>query len=237
MPEWRVVIADDEPLARRGVRQLLAPHPAFRVVAECRDGREVVRALARAPVDVVILDIAMPGMDGLEVARRWREERGPALVFLTAHSRHALEAFEAAAVDYLVKPVSGARFARTVARLHDRLTAGREGGSEPTLLVATGTETAVLPLASVEWIGSADHYARVWSRGRSYLLRESLDALEARLQPDGFVRAHRGALIRVGAVRSFRRLGSGGLQVTLTSGVTVAVSRRRATAVAARLGG
>ncbi len=235
MGEWRVIIADDEPLARRGVRQLLAPHPQFRVVAECRDGHEVERELGRTAVDVVILDIEMPSLSGLEVARRWSADNGPALVFLTAHSVHALEAFESAAVDYLVKPVSAARFARTVARLTARLAGRRPREQSKALLVSSGRGTMVLPLAEVDWIASADHYARVWSGGRPYLLREPLDALEVRLEGEGFIRAHRGALVRLGAVRVLQRSAEGTVTLVLASGTKVPVSRRRATALAAAI--
>lgn len=232
MRKWRVIIADDEPLARCGVRQLLEPHPQFRVVAECRDGKEVERALGRTAADVVILDIEMPSLSGLEVARRWSTHDSPALVFLTAHSVHALEAFESAAVDYLVKPVSAARFARTVARLTARLAERPLREPHSALLVSSGRGTVVLPLAEVEYLSSADHYARVWSGGRPYLLRESLDALEVRLEPEGFIRAHRGALVRVGAVQVLRRNAEGAMTLVLASGAKVPVSRRRVAAVA-----
>src|SRR5215510_1215570 len=103
--EWRVLIADDEPAARRGVRQLLAAFPAFTVVGECRDGAETLAALDTLAPHVVFLDIQMPGLDGFDVIRRRTTERMPAVVFLTAYDQFALRAFEAEAVDYLLKPV------------------------------------------------------------------------------------------------------------------------------------
>jgi two-component system LytT family response regulator len=231
MPEWRVVIADDEPVARRGVRQLLARFPAWQVVAECRDGTETLAAISRHAPHVVFLDIEMPGMNGLEVARRRMHTDGPALVFLTAHGQHALDAFDTAAIDYLVKPVTATRFARTMQRLTTRVESRREE-RDGTLLVAAGRGTLVLPLADVEWIQSANHYARVWSGGRGYLLREPLSDLEARLSPAGFLRVHRSVLLRLSAVRQLGRNRDGELHAVLASGAKVPVSRRRAAALA-----
>ena len=228
--ERRVVIADDEPVARRGVRQLLARFPTWRVVAECRDGAETLAAIAHHKPDAVFLDIEMPGLSGLDVARRGVSDHGPALVFLTAHSQHALAAFDTAALDYLVKPVTATRFGRTMQRLTARLEAlGTRDGA--TLVVSTGRGTLVLPLADVEWIQSANHYARVWSGGRGYLLREPLNDLEQRLAPAGFLRVHRSVLLRVSAVRSLGRNRDGEHHALLSSGTRVAVSRRRASAL------
>lgn len=230
--ERLVVIADDEPVARRGVRQLLARFPGWRVVAECRDGAETLAAITRHRPDAVFLDIEMPGLSGLDVARRGVSDNGPALVFLTAHSQHALAAFDTAAIDYLVKPVTATRFARTMQRLVARLEA-HTTSAEATLVVSAGRGTLVLPLAQVEWIQSANHYARVWSGGRGYLLRAPLNDLEQRLSPAGFLRVHRSVLLRVSGVRSLGRSRDGELHAVLSSGAKVPVSRRRAAALAA----
>src|SRR5687768_16522222 len=113
---WSVLVADDEPAARRGVRQLLAPFPDFYVAGECRDGREVLAALDRLHPDVLFLDIQMPELDGFELIRRRYPERMPAVVFVTAYDRFAIRAFDAEAHYYLVKPVTEARFATTTER-------------------------------------------------------------------------------------------------------------------------
>ena len=119
--KWKALIADDEPAARRGVRQLLANFPEFVVAGECRNGAEVLAALETSTPDVVFLDIQMPGIDGFEVIKRRTVERMPAVVFLTAFDQFAIKAFETEALDYLVKPVSEARFATTIKRLMKRL--------------------------------------------------------------------------------------------------------------------
>lgn len=214
-PEWTVVVADDEPAARRGVRQLLAPYPEFRVAGECRDGRETLAALDTLRPDVLFLDIQMPEIDGFEVIRRRGAERMPAVVFLTAYDEFAIAAFEAEALDYLLKPVSEARFAATIDRLARRLVS-----DGPRIAVTTSRGTLVFPLHEIDWFETADNYARLWSGGKSYLLRQSLAELERRAP--GFVRAHRSALIRVAGVKEV-----GEETAVLSCGATVPVSRRR----------
>src|SRR5204862_6533386 len=133
--EWGALIADDEPAARRGVRQLLAAFPGFAVVGECRNGAEVLASLDALNPDVVFLDIQMPGIDGFEVIRRRTPERMPAVVFLTAYDQFAIRAFEAQALDYLVKPVSEDRFAATMKRLMRQLRIVAAPPREPGIVV------------------------------------------------------------------------------------------------------
>lgn len=222
---WRVLVADDEPAARRGVRQLLAAFPDFAVAGECRNGAEVLAALDTVRPDVVFLDIQMPEVDGFEVIRRRTPERMPAIVFLTAYDQFAIRAFDAEAQDYLVKPVSEARFAATMKRLARRLTSGVP--REETIVVTTPNGATILPLHEIDWVEAAGNYARLWVAGRSYLLRESLDQLEGRVMPHGFARAHRRALVRVGGVRALQTVDDGELVAVLATGVKVPVSRRR----------
>jgi two-component system, LytTR family, response regulator len=233
--EWSVLIADDEPAARRGVRQLLAAHPDFAVVGECRDGAEVLAALETARPDVVFLDVQMPGLDGFEVIGRRTPERMPALVFLTAYDQFALRAFEAQALDYLLKPVTEARFAATMARLTRHLRAIASLPREAAITVATPRGAQVIPVDAIDWVESADNYARIWARGRGYLLRESMRTLEQRLRPQGFVRAHRRALVRLAAVRSLLTAPDGDSSVVLASGARVPLARRRRAAFAKAL--
>src|SRR6476646_5477495 len=152
--DWRVLIADDEPAARRGVRQLLSAFPAFTVVGECRDGADVLASLAALQPHVIFLDIQMPGLDGFDVIRSRTPDRMPAVVFLTAYDQFAIRAFEAQALDYLLKPVSEARFAATIARLTRQL---RASAAAPDLAftVATARGAVVIPVQEIEWMESA----------------------------------------------------------------------------------
>jgi two-component system LytT family response regulator len=231
--EWGVVIADDEPAARRGVRQLLTAFPEFAVVGECRNGAEVLEALDTLVADVIFLDVQMPGIDGFEVIRRRTPERMPVVVFLTAYDQFAIRAFEAQALDYLVKPVTEARFAATMKRLARQLRAGAPAARDQNIVVSTPRGATVLAVREIDWIEAADNYARLWIGRRSYLLRESLRELEGRVRAHGFVRAHRRALVRLAGVRELTWTGAGGLLAVLGCGVKIQISRRRRAAFAA----
>lgn len=225
--KWKALIADDEPAARRGVRQLLAAFPQFAVAGECRNGAEVLAALDTSKPDVVFLDIQMPGIDGFEVIKRRTVERMPAVVFLTAFDQFAIRAFETEALDYLVKPVSEARFAATMKRLEKRLRSTSRPAREETIVVTTARGATVLHLNEVDWIEAAGNYTQLWVGTRSYFLRESLQLLEERVRQHGFIRAHRRALVRLDAVRELRRTRAGALVALLDSGMRVPISRRR----------
>ena len=226
--KWNVLIADDEPVARRGVRQLLAAFPEFAVAGECRNGAEVLAALDVSEPDVVFLDIQMPGIDGFEVIRRRSVERMPAVVFLTAFDQFAIKAFEAEALDYLVKPVSEARFAATMKRLAKRLSQSKQTTRDERIIVTTARGATVLHWSEIDWIEAAGNYAQLWIGQRNYFLRESLQLLEERASKHGFIRAHRRALVRLDGVRELTRTPAGALFAILTSGARIPISRRRA---------
>ena len=231
--EWKVLIVDDEPAARRGVRQLLAAFPEFAVAGECRNGAEALAALDASAPDVVFLDIQMPGIDGFEVIRRRTTERMPEVVFLTAFDQFALRAFEAEAIDYLVKPVSEARFAATMKRLMKRLRSGRVATPDENIVVTTSRGATVLNVSEIDWIEAAGNYAQLWVGSRSYFLREPLQLLEERMRKHGFIRAHRRALVRLDGVRDLTRDSSGALIAALGCGARIPVSRRRSATFAA----
>jgi two-component system LytT family response regulator len=231
--EWKVLIVDDEPAARRGVRQLLAAFPEFTVAGECRNGAEALAALNASAPDVIFLDIQMPGIDGFEVIRRRTVERMPEVVFLTAFDQFALRAFDAEAIDYLVKPVSEARFAATMKRLIKRLSSAAPATRGENIVVTTSRGATVLNVAEIDWIEAAGNYAQLWVGPRSYFLRESLQLLEERVRKHGFIRAHRRALVRLDGVRELIRDHTGAMIATLGCGARIPVSRRRSAAFAA----
>lgn len=256
MGEVRTLIVDDEPLARRGIRQLLASHPDFVVLGECRDGREALRSLVTLQPDLVFLDIQMPGLDGLGVIRQHGPERMPLVVFLTAHDQFAVQAFEARALDYLVKPLSQKRFDAAIARVRDHLrkvdavtlaarlrallagsAAALSSSDRSRIAVPTGNGERLLEAHEIDWIEADDYYVRIHSGGRDFRLRESLSALESRLDPARFLRIHRTAIVRLDQVRELRT--DPGLEgealLLLRDGTRLPVSRRRLPGVRARL--
>ena len=235
--EWTVLIADDEPAARRGVRQLLVPYAEFSVCGEARNGAEALTALDVSPPDLLFLDVQMPGIDGFEVIRRRTPERMPIVVFLTAYDQFAVRAFESQALDYLVKPVTEARFAATINRVTRQLRSAGPASSEKAIVVTTGKGATVLRARDIDWIEASDNYTRLWTGGRSYLLRQSMRDLEQRVGEQGFVRAHRRALVRIAAVKEVTATANGGLIARLHNGAIVPVSRRLRAAFTAAIRG
>ena len=231
--EWKVLIVDDEPAARRGVRQLLAAFPEFAVAGECRNGAETLAALHALTPDVIFLDIQMPGIDGFEVIRRRTAERMPEVVFLTAFDQFALRAFDAEALDYLVKPVSEARFAATMKRLMKRLRSTATATRDENIVVTTSRGAVVINIGDIDWIEAAGNYAQLRIGPRSYFLRESLQLLEERVRKHGFIRAHRRALVRLDGVRELTRNREGALVAALGCGANILISRRRSAAFTA----
>lgn len=231
MAEYRALIVDDEPLARRGIRQLLAPYPDVRVVGECRDGREALRALTSHQPDLVFLDVQMPGLDGFGLIRVQGVERMPLTVFVTAHDDFAVRAFETQALDYLVKPLSESRFKTTMQRVLERLRA-RLGER---VAVPTDTGELLLDANEIDWIEARDDYAEIHAGAERYRIRASLAALVRRLDPARFTRIHRSAVVRLDHVRELRTSGRDGTTVVrLRDGTELPVSRRRLTSLKQR---
>lgn len=222
----RVLIADDEPLSRRGMEQLLAAHADCEIVASCRNGPETVRALNRGGVDVAMLDINMPGLNGFEVLNVATEV--PVIVFVTAYDEFAVRAFEARALDYLLKPVRQQRFDDALQRVRDRLA----DLVTPRLVVPTARGELVLHVNRIDWIEAEDYFAIVHSGGQRYPIRASLKSLEARLDGRRFVRVHRSSIVRIDMIREMEPNA-----VVLTTGERLPLSRRRRERVAAALRG
>lgn len=232
MAEIRALIVDDEPLARRGIRQLLVPYRDVVVVGECRNGREAVRALAETRPDLVFLDVAMPGLDGFGAIRVHGVERMPLTVFVTAHDEFAVRAFEADALDYLVKPLSEARFRTTMTRVLHRLATR----ARTPIAVPTGRGELLLDPDEIDWIGARDDYAEIHAGAKTYRVRTTLGALVSRLDAARFVRVHRSAIVCVDRVRELNTArGRAETVVRLRDGTEVPVSRRRLSTVKASI--
>lgn len=257
MREITAVICDDEPLARRGIRQMLAAHPDVTVIGEARDGREALAALETQAPDLIFLDVQMPGLGGFDVVRAHGTANMPAVVFVTAYDEFAVKAFDVNALDYLVKPLVEDRFDATMRRLRrhlrtaDALSLSRRLAglldadaarldAAPAVFadrLAVSTERGLLMLAveDIDWIGAENYYAAVHIDGRRYLIREALSSLEQRLDPDRFVRVHRSALVNVEEIRELRPAPGGGSHLVLRDGTRLPLSRRRRDEVVVRL--
>jgi two-component system LytT family response regulator len=236
---WRTIVVDDEPLARQTLRLLLAREDDFVIVAECSHGADAIGAIRRERPDVLFLDVQMPEVDGFEVLRRLEADAAPAVIFVTAFDRYALQAFEQHALDYLLKPFSDERFAvvleRTRVRLRERTFASMAGrladllsATAPgrrQLVVRDSGRTIVIPHDDIVWIEAEDYCARIHMRGRTLLVRDSLRALGDALDGRGFVRVHRSAIANVACIREIDPLTSGDQRLTLSDGTVLKVSR------------
>ena len=229
----RVLIADDEPLARERLRDLLAAMPGIELVAEAGDGREALHACAEHNPDLVLLDIAMPGIDGLETARHLAAfEPRPAVVFCTAFDAHALSAFEAQAIDYLVKPVRPERLAAALDRVRT-FAAGRELATEPKheqhrthLCARLRGSLRLIPIEDVHYLQAEEKYVVVHHARGEDLIEESLKSLEEEFG-DRFVRIHRNCLVARHEIIELKRAADGHVQAVLRHGAhPLEVSRR-----------
>jgi two-component system LytT family response regulator len=235
----KAVVVDDEQLAREELCYMLDQMGNVEVIAQAGNGLEAVGIVERLAPDVLFLDVQMPEVDGFEVLRRLDSGSVPAVIFVTAFDRYALQAFEQHALDYLLKPFSDERFAvvldRTRVRLREHSFASMAAGlpdllsamapERRQLVVRDGGRTVVIPHDDIVWIEAEDYCARIHTRGRTILVRDSLRALADALEPNGFVRAHRSAIVNIAHVREIEPLTSGDQRVTLSDGTPVKVSR------------
>ncbi len=236
----RVLIVDDEPLARRGVSLRLSRFPDIEIVGECSDGKHAVESILELSPDLVFLDIQMPGMDGFDVLAALSAEILPAVIFLTAYEEHALRAFDVHALDYLLKPVDDERFAFAVGRarklldtatktkLTDRILSMLEERTKQYashFIVRTGTRIQIVLVEDTEWIAAAGDYTELHTNGRSHLLRESMNSLEKRLDPAGFLRIHRSRIVQSRCITELRSIENGEYLVKLSDGTEHRSSR------------
>jgi two-component system LytT family response regulator len=233
---FRVVIVDDEPLVRERIRSLLAAHADVEVAAECGDGVAAVAAVDSQRPDAMFLDVRMPGLDGFDVLTA--AEHVPAVVFVTAYDEHALRAFDAHAVDYLLKPIDSQRFDVALARVRDRLGRGpaadvrslaaellRHRGGSSRLAVRTGSRIELIAVADVHWIEAAGNYVYLHLATSEHIMRETLKSLEARLDPAAFVRIHRSVIVNVDRISHLEPIEHGEYLVTLRDGRSLYATR------------
>lgn len=241
---YRVIVVDDEPLARRGIVSRLQPYPQFEVCAECANGEDALHAIAEHQPHLVFLDVQMPEMDGFEMLGHLLEKERPAVIFLTAFDQYALRAFDVHALDYLLKPIDDVRFTEAVERILRTLQMERDNtlserlesllsdlhakpafGSRQRFAVRNGKRISFVTANEVEWIEAQGDYAALHVGGKTHLLREPLHLLEQRLDSSSFVRIHRSTIVRIDRIAEMQALANRDCLLRLKDGTTLRVSR------------
>lgn len=257
-PPLRIALVDDEPPALRRLQVAIDKTPDAQVVGQASSGEAALALIRQGGVDVVLVDIRMPGLSGLDLVRAVDPVTAPAFIFVTAFSRFATDAFELAAVDYLLKPVEFDRLREALDRarqaLQSRAARTRIAELEEVVAALRGSEPAPggfveeiwapdrgdrvrLPVDLIDWVEAERDYVRIHSRGRSFLVRKAIRTLQAELDPAEFLRVHRGALVRRDRIVRLARRAGGPCTVVLQSGAEVPVARRQAAAVRQLIGG
>lgn len=245
----KAVIVDDEPLGREGVRLLLSEDPSFEVIAECANATEALAAVTEHHPDLLFLDISMPGKNGFDLLKDIPKAEVPLVVFVTAHDQYAVPAFEVHALDYLLKPLNADRFNATLLRIklyvaerrqievssrlvslldQLQLAVDRRGSASGYLqrfAVRTGDSISFVRVDDVDWIEATDYYATLHCGKRSFLIREPIKELEAKLDPATFVRIHRSTIVKIERIKELKRQLDGGYDVLLTDQTRLKLSR------------
>ncbi|MFW6084871.1 MAG: LytR/AlgR family response regulator transcription factor [Gemmatimonadota bacterium] len=254
---FRVLIVDDEPLARERLRTLLADDPEVEVAGECGDGASAVDAVRESRPDLVLLDVQMPELDGFEVVAEVGAEAMPPVIFVTAYDEYAIRAFDVHALDYLLKPFERERFERALRRAKAHLARGNERAltnrlrkllaevrpGERTedeidrLVIRSRGRVTIVPLEEVEWIAAAGNYVRLHLDEGSHLMRETMERMTERLPPDEFLRVSRSAIVRIARIRELKRLSHGEYTIVLRDGTEVKSSRSYSDDIEGLLGG
>jgi two-component system, LytTR family, response regulator len=239
----RVVIADDEPLARNRVRRLLSGEKDIEIVAECKNGREVVAALELHRPELVFLDVEMPEMDGFGVIEQVGPEQMPVVVFVTAYDQYAVQAFETHALDYLLKPFDEERFRKALQRARTHMERARSGEvatrllamlndvrPQPTppsdrLVIKTGGRVVFLKSEEIDWVEAAANYVRIHTGNDEFLMRETMNAFEAKLDTRRFMRIHRSIIVNLEKIKELQPCNNGEYIVVLRSGKELSLSR------------
>ncbi|MDO1529665.1 LytTR family transcriptional regulator DNA-binding domain-containing protein [Fulvimonas sp. R45] len=233
-PPIRTLLVDDEVLARLALRQALAAHADVDIVGECGNAAEAQQAIQALEPDLLFLDIRMPGIDGFKLLHRLKPQALPMVVFATAYGQHALRAFDASAIDYLMKPIDQARFDQAMARvrrhwhgLHAPAAATHAHAAHlQRISVRVGEHIRVVAVDEIDWIRADGNYVQIHANGTRYLHRETLSHLLAALDPARFLRIHRGVIVNVERIREVHPLFKGGAEVVLHDGTRLDLSRR-----------
>jgi two-component system LytT family response regulator len=246
-PRIRALIADDEPAARAAIRSLLADDPEIEIAGDYADGRSALDAIRTSRPDLVFLDVQMPEMDGISVLRALDPAELPVVVFITAHDRYAVNAFEVHAVDYLLKPFDDRRFGQALAVAKERVRQGRlgalrqelidllgapEAAAAPTdgsylkrLVIKSGGRVTLLGVADIDWIEADGDYVKVHAGRAWHLLRETMKHIEGQFDPAQFVRIHRSTIVNVERIKELQPYFKGEYVVKLHDGTSLKLSR------------
>ena len=237
MAAIRALIVDDEPLALSNLRVLLRRDPDIELVGECGSGAEAIAAIRAHRPALVFLDVQMPEVDGFDVLEMLGPDAPPAIVFVTAFDHYALRAFDAGALDYLLKPFDDARFALALARAKEQVAqAAAVPPAVDRLAVKSGRQVLFVQLADVDWIESADYCVDLHVGAKTVALRRSMAAVESELDAAGFCRVHRTAIVNLARVRALDTGVDGDMEVVLADATRVPLSRRYRAQLQARLG-
>jgi two-component system LytT family response regulator len=241
MPPLRLLIVDDEPLIRTGVRNVLSSMAHIEILAECETGLKAVEVIRSQNPDLVLLDVQMPGCSGLDVIAEIGPDRMPAVIFITAYDEYAIKAFEMNAIDYLLKPFDDDRLRSSIARAKERIAARdqvaltkqlealvntRERKWPQRLVVRNGDRYDFVQLASVDWIETANNYVQLHCGAKTYLLGETLSSLENSLNPEQFLRVHRFHLVNISRVVAVHSMLNGTYEMELQNGVRISTGRQ-----------
>lgn len=237
----RSLIVDDEPWARKRIAALLRTEPDIEIVGECEDGEEAISKIAELSPDLVLLDVQMPKVDGFEVIEAIDPDRMPLVIFVTAYDEYALRAFDAHALDYLLKPFDEERFRKALERARKDLQRERAGTENDLrslldtlrhsrkylqrLLVKSGGRVIFLRAADVDWFQASGNYIALHVGRESHLLRQTMNALEPKLDPDHFIRIHRSTIVNLDRVRELQPWFRGEQKLVLKNGTQLTVGR------------
>lgn len=233
----RALVVDDEPLARRNLVVLLGRDPDIGGIDECGSGAEAIAAIRRTRPDLMFLDVQMPECDGFDVLELLGGAVPPTVIFVTAHDEYAIRAFEAGALDYLLKPFDDARFHRALKRAKDKLAHDAQRPQRvERLVIRSAGQVVFLKVAEIDWIEAADYYACLHVGNDTHLLRRALSELERDLDGGMFCRIHRSVIVNLGRIRSLELKDDGEYEVVLNSNARLRLSRRFRRTLQARLG-